>query len=99
MKPVGREQTHGGVAPVKLIGDAELLHHLESGVVSLAYEVIEPLDRHSLEVKVPGHATRFRGCLQEIDIVAVLCRPIGCSEAHSTRSNYDNPHTAPRFFC
>src|SRR5262249_60545266 len=65
VQPTVVEERRAHVPPVKVGADAQLVHHLEEGVVSAADEMIEVLDALALEAEGGGEASRHGSRFQQ----------------------------------
>ena len=74
----------------KAIRNAEFRHQVECGLVRLADEVVEPLDREAAEVEVRSHAPGHAVSLEDHDVVPGLGRVPRDGQAHGSGTDDDN---------
>ena len=63
---------------------------IDCRLIAPAHEMVEPLERDTTKIKMPGHSTWFSGSFEQIYLMAFFDCLVCCGEAHWARTYNDN---------
>ena len=90
------EIAHPGWPPAQRIGDAKFGQKFKRGLVGLADEMIEPLDREPVEIEMCGHPARLGRGFDYCDGMASFGGVVRRGEPHGASTDNDHPrHSSP----
>ena len=90
LKPILEPVAHAGFCPAHPVGQAQLVQHLQEGMVRDAVEVVVAFDVQAAKVEGGRHATHAVVGLEHHGLMTIQCQLIGNGQPHGAGSQYGN---------